>query len=673
MITLVAALAIRAWDPSFVESVRLRYFDTLIAAKEKTINNIYTVNIDDAALAQLGQWPLPRDEYAAIIEDLYNRNAGLVVFNVLMPESDRGGQDAVLAETMLHYPVILPNMPADSTRNEPRNPGASILGPEYLHMILQYGGIIANIPQLEQNAVGVGTVNTLPEIDGVNRRVPMVIAVGDTLYPNMSLEVLRVIAGDPSFQIKLNPMGVEKMRVPQFGTITTDSMSRVWVDWSQTGVDVSLTALPDDFAGAVVIVGVSAAGLGNPVPTAIGPVWPQQMQAALIGTMFNSVNIQRADWADGAELLIMLFVGVLIIFLSKWVYAGLGITFTVLTSGVFVSQHLFKTSNMLVDPTAFVAAITVLALHVYGVKFVSEFLQKQAIKKQFAGYCSPTVVRMLQQNPALIKEGMKREVSICFSDLRGFTPLGESFGDDVKGLTKLMNQYMDAITQPVLEADGMIIKYIGDASMHVHNAPNDDPDHAKSAVRTGLNMLKAVDLFNEKITAEGRPPIGMGAGINSGLGYLGEMGSTSRHSYDVLGDAVSTAARIESKCKDYGCVLLVGEATVKQCDDEFFFLKIDDLAVKGKTVGIGIHTVLGETAWAEKNKGWMQAKSQHEKMHEFYRSQQFDLAIALCVELMHQFDGKMAKYYEMWIDRCEYQKTQNLPSDWNGVFVALTK
>lgn len=673
MITLVAALAIRAWDPSFVESVRLRYFDTLIAAKEKTINNIYTVNIDDAALAQLGQWPLPRDEYAVIIEDLYNRNAGLVVFNVLMPESDRGGQDAVLAETMLHYPVILPNMPADSTRNEPRNPGASILGPEYLHMILQYGGIIANIPQLEQNAVGVGTVNTLPEIDGVNRRVPMVIAVGDTLYPNMSLEVLRVIAGDPSFQIKLNSIGVEKMRVPQFGTITTDSLSRVWVDWSQTGVDVSLTALPDDFAGAVVIVGVSAAGLGNPVPTAIGPIWPQQMQAALIGTMFNSVNIQRADWADGAELFIMLFVGVLIIFLSKWVYLGLGTTVTVLISGVFVSQHLFKTSNMLVDPTAFVAALTVLALHVYGVKFVSEFLQKQAIKKQFAGYCSPTVVRMLQQNPALIKEGMKREVSICFSDLRGFTPLGESFGDDVKGLTKLMNHYMDAITQPVLEADGMIIKYIGDASMHVHNAPNDDPDHAKSAVRTGLNMLKAVDLFNEKITAEGRPPIGMGAGINSGLGYLGEMGSTSRHSYDVLGDAVSTAARIESKCKDYGCLLLVGEATVKQCDDEFFFLKIDDLAVKGKTVGIGIHTVLGETAWAEKNKGWMQAKSQHEKMHEFYRSQQFDLAIALCVELMHQFDDKMVKYYEMWIDRCEYQKTQNLPSDWNGVFVALTK
>lgn len=673
MITLIAALAVRAVDPSFVESVRLRYFDTLIAGKEKTINNIYTVNIDESALEQLGQWPLPRDQYAKIIEDLYSRNAGLVVFNVLMPEVDRNGQDSILAETMQYYPIILPNMPADRTRNEPRNPGASILGPEYLGMVLQYPGIIANIPELEQNAVGVGIVNTLPEIDGVNRRVPMVVAVGDTLYPNMSLEVLRVIAGDPSFQIKLNPLGVEKMRVPQFGAITTDSMGRVWVDWSQTGIDVSLTELPEDFAGAVVIVGVSAAGLGNPVPTAIGSIWPQQMQASLIGTMFNGVNIQRADWADGAELLIILIAGMMMILLARWIYVGLCFTILSLTSGVFVSQHLFNTANMLIDPTAAIAALMVLALHVYGVKFVSEFLQKQAIKKQFAGYCSPTVVRMLQENPALIKEGMKKEISICFSDLRGFTPLGESFGDDVKGLTKLMNGYMDAITQPILDADGMIIKYIGDASMHVHNAPNDDPYHAKSAVRTGLNMLKAVEKFNEKITAEGRPPIGMGAGINSGLGYLGEMGSTSRHSYDVLGDAVSTAARIESKCKEYGCLLLVGETTVKQCDDEFFFLKIDDLAVKGKSVGIGIYTVLEETAWAAKNANWMNAKMRHDKMHLLYRAQQFDMAIEMCKELKDQFDGRMSDYYDMWIDRCEYQKTQNLPKDWDGIFIAQTK
>jgi adenylate cyclase len=225
---------------------------------------------------------------------------------------------------------------------------------------------------------------------------------------------------------------------------------------------------------------------------------------------------------------------------------------------------------------------------------------------------------------------------------------------------------MDAITLPVLDANGMIIKYIGDASMHVHGAPLDDPDHPKSAVRTGLNMLRAVEKFNEKITAEGRPAIGMGAGINSGLGYLGEMGSSARHSYDVLGDSVSTAARIESKCKEYGCLLLVGGATVEQCKDDFFFLKIDDLAVKGKTVGIPIYTVIEHHCDKEQ-------KAQHDTMHELYRNQKFDDAIHQCVELKGAFGGQLDAYYDMWIERCEFQKTQDLPDDWLGVFIATTK
>jgi adenylate cyclase len=312
--------------------------------------------------------------------------------------------------------------------------------------------------------------------------------------------------------------------------------------------------------------------------------------------------------------------------------------------------------------------IFVVGLHAIFNRFVSEYAQKQAIKKQFAGYASPTVVRLLQENPALIKEGMKKEVSILFSDLRGFTPLGESFGDDVKGLTKIMNGYMDAITQPILDSDGMVIKYIGDASMHVHNAPIDDPEHPKTAVQCGLNMLNAVEKFNDKITSEGRPPVGMGAGINTGLGYLGEMGSTQRHSYDVLGDSVSTAARIESKCKEYGCVLLVGDATYQSTKTDFFYLKIDDLAVKGKSVGITIWTVLDNIKPA-----WRTAQRKHEQMHEAYLKQDFDGAIKLCNLLHNHFDGRMSSYYDMWIERCEFQKTQDLPKDWNGVFIATSK
>ena len=227
---------------------------------------------------------------------------------------------------------------------------------------------------------------------------------------------------------------------------------------------------------------------------------------------------------------------------------------------------------------------------------------------------------------------------------------------------------MDAITQPILDADGMVIKYIGDASMHVHNAPNDDPDHAKSAVQTGLNMLQAVREFNDKIVAEGRPPVGMGAGINTGLGYLGEMGSTQRHSYDVLGDAVSTAARIESKCKEYGCLLLVGESTYDKTKDDFFYLQVDELAVKGKTVGIRIYTVLDDPVSA-----YYSSQQKHQEMYKAYQAQQFDQAIKMCQQLKLHFEGQMQGYYDMWIERCEYMLTQDLPKDWNGVFIATTK
>jgi adenylate cyclase len=160
----------------------------------------------------------------------------------------------------------------------------------------------------------------------------------------------------------------------------------------------------------------------------------------------------------------------------------------------------------------------------------------------------------------------------------------------------------------------------------------------------------------------------MGAGINTGLGYIGEMGSTQRHSYDVLGDAVSTTARIESKCKEYGCVLLVGEETVRRCGDAFFFLKIDDLAVKGKSVGVGIYTVLDDVT-----PEYVMAGKTHDKMHQLYRLQKFDATIILCDELKLEFDGKMTGYYDMWIDRCKFQKTQDLPEDWNGVFIATSK
>lgn len=667
-------MGILAWvmqsNPPFLESLKLRYFDTLIVNQQPVENNIYTVNIDEPSLEAYGQWPWPRGDYGSLIEDLYARGAGLVVFNVLMSETDRSGEDATLALTMQQLPVIVTMLGAEENKNEAINPGATIVNSDYIGTIPSVPGIIANVPDVEFNAVGSGITNSWAEVDGVTRRIPLVVESGGTLYPNVTMEVLRVLAGDPSFQIKLSPMGVDKLRIPQFGIIQTSPTGEVWIDWSQRSKSVSAVDLPDDFAGGIVFVGPTAAGLTQPLATAAGSVFPHEVQAAMLGTVFNQSNISRhPDAEQWAELAAFIAVGIVLILIARWTYVGIAFFVLAVGGSIYGSNYIFAQYALLVDGALPAAFLILVGLIRYVLKFVDEFLQKNAIKKQFAGYASPTVVRMLQENPALIKEGMKKEVSIVFSDLRGFTPLGESFGDDVKGLTKIMNGYMDSITQPVLDMDGMIIKYIGDASMHIHNAPIDDPNHARSAVQCGLDMLKAVEKFNEKvIIPDGRPAVGMGAGINTGLGYLGEMGSTKRHSYDVLGDAVSTAARVESKCKEYGCLLLVGESTYEQTKDDFFYLKVDDLQVKGKSVGLSIYTVLdgGPPAWSVPQR-------RHADMHTAYKAQDWDEAIRLCKTIYTNFDHRMEKYYDMWIERCEYMKTQDLPSDWNGVFVATSK
>ena len=668
LITLALIVSVVTQGPEFAESVRLRYFDQLIKHSAPTENNIYTVNIDEATINKYGQWPFKRSVYANLIADIYSRNAGLVVWNVLMPEADRQGGDAALADTLHDYPVILMNMPAQADKNIPRKPGSAVVGADYIDLIVNYPGIIANIPELERNAAGVGIANTLEELDGVNRRLPLFVGSNGSLYPSVPLEVLRVMSNDTTFQVKLNENGVEKMRVPSFRPIATDSIGRIWVDWSQKDVQVSAVKLPKDFKKGIVIVGVSAAGLGNPVSTSIGSVWPQDMQAAVIGTLANNVNIERPDWAPGAELYILIGVSILILILSRWTFVGLGVGVVVTAGLIPVSIYAYHEYKFLVDAVIPTAGIVLVMLHAYGVKFISEFLQKQAIKKQFAGYCSKEVVEMLQKDPDLIKRGVRKDVSVMFSDLRGFTPIGEHYGDDVAGLTKYMNGYMDSISRPIIDNNGMVIKYVGDASMHIHGAPIDDTNHAHTIVKVGLEMLDAVDAYTKEMEAQGLPPAAMGWGCNTGIGFIGEMGSTERHGYDILGDMVSTAARLEARCKAYGVLCIIGAETYNRTRDDFFYLMLDNLQPKGKTVADLIYTVL-----RPRGEDWTKDREQHEKMHALYKAKKFDEAAAMCKKMKGLFGGQMDKYYKIWIDRCEFMKQQDLPDNWNGEFIAHEK
>ena len=676
LVVILVLCGVRFTDPWFLDMVRMKALDQHQRNQEQqSLSNLVTVEINNETIKKKGQWPWDRNTLSNEIIKLYQAGAALVVLPILFADEDRFGKDKVLARTLKKTPTIIGQIPTVDDNNSGVVRGVATIGKPWKGWVYQYKGAIGPIPLLAKNAHAVGMMIISPEADGVVRRMPLVIAVGDKLYPSMSMEILRMAAGDISYQMKTSIAGVEKLRIPKFKMIDTDAHGNIWLDFKWSTPRHAMHEKLPDLTGKIVIVSMTASGLDNPVSTPVGVIHSHDLIGASLATMMTGRNITRPYWTNVAELGVSFGISLAlmaVVLLLPW-YFGAALMPASLYGLFYGSSYLFTKHDYLVDWSYPVLTVFVAWAIAAFLRFMEEYKQKMEIKKQFAGYASPTVVRLLQENPALIKDGMKKEISICFSDLRGFTPLGESFGDDVQGLTKIMNGYMDSITQPILDSAGMVIKYIGDASMHIHNAPIDDPDHPKSAVKTGLNMLKAVEKFNDKIVSEGRPPVGMGAGINTGLGYLGEMGSTKRHSYDVLGDSVSTAARIESKCKEYGCLLLVGESTYDMTKNDFFYLKVDELAVKGKTVGIRIYTVLCEMEWMVENTNWSMSEKQHEKMHEYYRAQQFDNAIVLCNDLMDEFNGRMKNYYAMWIERCEFMKTQPLEEDWNGVFIATTK
>ena len=655
LITLSLVLCVRFVDPSFVESVRLRYFDTIITSKPITENNIYTVNIDEETLSRYGQWPFPRGEYANIIREIYNRNAGVVVFNILMPDPDRSNQDDRLLNVLNKFPVILSNTPSNKDKNTPRTPGIAIIGPKDAPLI-EYPGIIANIPKLENSAVGVGTTNTLPEIDGVNRRVPLIITSQGKFYPSLSMEILRVVANDTTTQVKVNENGIEKMRIPKFGPITTDNLGRVWIDWSQQSKSVSMVDLPKDFGGAIVIVGTSAAGIANPVPTAKGAVWPQELQAALVGTMINGVVINRPDWMDGVEILSLVTLGLILLFLTRWTYVGLFSCVIVLCSILPVSRYLYSEYLYLFDVTCLIAGLVLVILHAYGIKFVSEFLQKQQIKKQFGTYLSKALVEKLQKNPELlVLGGESKELSIMFTDVRGFTAISEHYGTDVQGLTKIMNRYMTAMTEKILTNNGTLDKYIGDAQMAFWNAPVEEINHAKLAVKTALEMMNSLDTFNEIVTKEGVPAFGMGLGINTGTVVVGNMGSDQRFDYTCLGDTVNLASRLEGQSKPYGVRIVLGPLTAERVKDEYPVIELDCIAVKGKKIGVRIYTLGDETI-------------EHKNFLEDYYNGDWTDAIETLKVLVKK-KTPLQQYYVNMLERLEEGK----PENWNGTYVATSK
>ena len=670
ILTFTILLIVKLSNPYLVEATRLKFYDYIMLDTTKQSEQIVLVNLGEKAIEKYGQWPFPRDVHAKIISDLYSRGAVLVGSTILMPEPDRFGGDSVLSDTLSHYPIILSQTVmsacSSSTTETRRRTGVAVIGDgQATEFLPQYPCVLSNVPALQGVAAGVGVTSTLPESDGVVRRVPLLATSAGEYYPAFALEMLRVAAGDPSYQAKVNQTGVEALRIPSFETIKTDEYGRVFINpnYQFQSVEIGKDPLPD-LTGKIVVLGVTAAGLSNPVATPAGAQYPHQLQASILETLIKGDSVSIPNWAQLVDLAALLVLALSLIIISRLKYSIVWIGL-ILGGYLYLPVYLFASKGILLDVTFNVIAVAIIYMHIYTVKFISEFLQKQQIKKQFGTYLSPDLVARLQRQPDLLKlGGESRDLSIMFTDVRGFTTISEHYGEDVQGLTSIMNRYMTVMTRAILENHGTLDKYIGDAQMAFWNAPLDNNKHALDAVRTAFQMLKDLETFNEEITREGIPAFGMGLGINTATVVVGNMGSDQRFDYTCLGDGVNLAARLEGQTKPYGVKLIVGPQTAESVGNVYQVVELDLIAVKGKKEPARIYTVLDVADSA--------GELLHKKFLELYRQGEWDAALNVAKALKSCWNEELNAYYAMMEERIENLKFEE-PREWDGIYRATSK
>ena len=658
---ITAALLIFAHydDSTVVQTLRLKQFDLLQQTDTPVPSqDIAILEIDEATIEKYGQWPWKRTVLADIVVKLRESGAGIVVLPMVFSEEDRLGGDMPFIETIAGNGVVIAQVGSTQVNRNAVPRGVAKIG-DPLPYLFEWPGMLGPIPLLGENADGVGVVNTAPEIDGVVRRVPLIMRVGDETYPSLAVEVIRLATGAPSYQIKAGLGGVEKIRIPGYPIVSTDPNAQIWLRWNKQFSTVS--AASDDWSaveGKTVIVGITADGIGGLIASPTGAQYNYIPAAVTLQTMMDGDQIQRPFWANLAEIGASAILTILLVLLARFApYYIVGGAIVVFVGGLgYGALYAWQNYLYLMDAAMPAVAVILVGLHAVFARFVSEFFQKQQIKKQFGTYVNPTVVEQLQKDPSLIKLGGEEKILTCvMTDMRNFTGLGESYGADVEGFTSVMNEYMTAIANPVLDNDGTLIKFIGDASMHIHGAPIDNPNHAYDAVKTVKAMLKAVEDFNFKLKLEGKPPVGMGAGVNTGKILVGNIGSDRKMGYDCLGDPVSVAARLESQTKSYGVLVIVGPDTVAATKDKYDYFELDNIAVKGKELPLRIYTL-------------HKSSKAHTTFLKNYYGGAWDTAIKQadhCIAV----HPRMKEYYAKMVERMQ----QGKPADWSGVYKATSK
>ncbi len=720
---LLAAIGVRVAAPDLLERLSLIAFDFYQRMSPRHAGNapIRIVDIDDQSLKEIGQWPWPRTIVAKLVDRLAAAGAAVVAFDIDFAEPDRTSPqlllpllaqngvsstdaekllanvpdpDRALAAAMGKLPVvtgfILTNHSA--TRPPAAKAGFAFAGSKPLGHVLSFRGDIANLPLFEAAAAGDGFLNQTPDWDNVVRRVPLVLTLNGKPYPSLAAEALRVAFGASTYIGRAagangednfgQDTGLTEIRIGPV-TVPTDAAGRLWIHYAPSNPRLTLSARdvlsgkfdPKLVTGHIVLVGTSAAGLVNDLQaTPLAPAVPGvEIHAQLIDQMLQGDFLHRPDWAVGAEILFALIVGLVLIAISPRIGAlpsaivG-GASVAIALGGSFAA---FKYARLLLDPIFPWAVLTVVYLASNLIGYLRTESRQREIRAAFSRYMSPHYVAQLARHPEkLVLGGEMRVMTIMFCDIRGFTTRAE--GMDAHALTHFMNTFLSPMTEIITEEKGTIDKYIGDCIMAFWNAPLDDPDHAKNAVRAAQSMRrKLVDLnmmWAAEAAAAGKPfrPVQIGIGINTGECCVGNFGSQQHFDYSLLGDPVNLASRLEGLGKLYGIDLVIGEDTARRLDEPAL-IEVDLVAVKGKSQAGRVYTLpakrIEEQGFADSHSALLRA----------YRGKDWAAALGLLDDGRLAAASHLTPVYELYRRRIAYFASEAPPADWDGVFTADEK
>jgi len=722
ILLLFAFVPLRIADPLPIEELRLRTFDLfqVMRPREQTVRPVVIVDIDEASLREIGQWPWPRTVIADLITRMRAAGAVTVGFDVIFAEPDRmspavaaksfrgldaemreklaalPSNDAVFAEAIKKAGGIVVGetgaaqaAPRAEGENVPQT-GFAIRGPDPRPFLVVFPGLLRNIPPIEQAAAGRGLFSIDPEPDGIVRRVPVVMEAQGQLAPALTMEMLRVVSRATAILIRADQAGVKAVAVPGL-EVPTDGRGRFWVYFNKRDPERSVSAADvlngrvasDRFRGRLALIGTSATGLLDIKTTPVQPdMSGVEIHAQILENILTKSMLASPGYAIGAEIIAALVFGLAIIVAAPMLPAAIVVALgAALIAGLIgISWYFFVAHHLLIDFTYPLISCWLIYLVLTFVNYFREQQQRQQIRSAFGFYLSPPLVEQLARSPEkLVLGGEERRMTILFSDVRGFTTISEHYKDDPQGLTHLMNRFLTPLTNAIIERKGTIDKYIGDAIMAFWNAPVDDAEHEANACDAALEMLARAEVLNGELKRQAEAsggvymPLRIGIGLNSGPCVVGNMGSDFRFNYSVLGDTVNLASRLESRTKDYRLSLVIGSRTAERAKEKFATMEIDLIQVKGKKQPELVFTVLGRAEVAEDPR-CNELRDLNAQMLAVYRKQQWDEAerlIERCRKLAGGFgvDG----LYEMYKARIAVYRAEPPPPDWTGVYEAESK